>query len=87
MARDRVPQHYAAASLKPVTAPRRALILRCVPQHYAAASLKRRKLGSTVNMGGKCSAALRCGLIEAARCVTRKMLHAVVFRSITLRPH
>ena len=84
---SRFPQHYAAASLKLVLG--RDIDERpvCFPQHYAAASLKLVRSPPGACGSQWFSAALRCGLIEAAGSIVLCPRATWVFRSITLRPH
>ncbi len=66
---DGFPQHYAAASLKLPVGGKRYWKGWGFPQHYAAASLKLSDAAPPPVVTPAFSAALRCGLIEAANMV------------------
>ena len=82
----RLPQCYAAASLKLIYSIFACRGQICLPQCYAAASLKR-VLAGDQNPRAQSSAVLCCGLIEAPTRSAARLTRRAVFRSVMLRPH
>ena len=85
--RRSIPQRFAAASLKQVSALRTAFDVIRIPQRFAAASLKLVRLGQLLVDHVAYSAAIRCGLIEAWNGANGDESMTTVFRSDSLRPH